>query len=544
MRLRFFRRPPLFVLGTALSLSISAAEPAAPSPTLLEKAYVLDAAEGRPRDAAAAAQLYAAAATAGDAHAHLRLGYLCEIGDGVPQDYAAARAHYQAAADLGLASARVPLAMCHLEGWGGPVDREAFAREIRLAAEAGDAPAQRILGNLLSLGIVVPKDFPAGLVWLERAAKSDGVAQHDLGVMLEAAHQFVTNRNAEIARNWYQLSAESEYLAGMRAMARTCIDRSHGAPDWESFHRWMALADEAGDAEAPYIVALVEMQHRPLSAANESRARACLERAAERGNRHAVEILDLLGTGQTLDQAFTALMTETQEDRYVRRLQRSAGAGPTRPPVPFKIVEPIYPLALRLTGVTGKVTLQFVVDTAGRVQKIQTISATHPLLAERATAAVAQWRFEAARKDGRAVNCNVQLEFPFELRDETVEGVDGLLGAARDKAQLLGPEFTALTVDLRLARPALHLPIPPSGKAPAGERRYALVLLALDATGQPLRGRVLEAQPKELGEELLAIALAMPFQPREVRGEAVPSNVLLPFFSSAMILPSPDAATK
>ncbi len=536
-----FRLLVLVAAGACARLPVTATET---TPTLLEQAFAFDSADASARDAARAAQLYAAAAATGDAHAHLRLGYLCEVGDGVPQDYAAAREHYQTAATLGLAAARVPLAICHLEGWGGPIDREAFLREIRLAADAGEAPAQRILGNLLTFGIFAPKDVSLALVWLERAAKSDALAQHDLGVVIERAHQFVTQRNVEIARNWYQLSAESEYLAGMRAMARTFIDRSHGAPDWESFNRWLALADEAGDAEAPYILAMSELRRGGATPPDEARVRAWVERAAQRGNQRAIEVLDLVGTGRTLRAAFHQMMTVAQDDRYIQRMQRRAGDGPDRPPVPYKIVRPVYPLSFRLTGVTGNVTLEFIVDTAGRVRDIKTVATTHPLLAERAKTALEQWRFEAPRKNGRVANCRVQLTFPFQFNDEVPDGVDGLLAAARGKAELLGPEFEALAVDLRLARPIATLPIPPSAKSSANEPRFAFVLLAIDAAGQPIRGRVLDAQPKELGDEVLAIALTARFQPRQINKAAVPSNALLPFFPQAMraASPTPDPA--
>ncbi|HLP25011.1 MAG TPA: hypothetical protein VK477_04990, partial [Acidobacteriota bacterium] len=73
---------------------------------------------------------------------------------------------------------------------------------------------------------------------------------------------------------------------------------------------------------------------------------------------------------------------------------------------------------------------------------------------------------------------------------------------------------------------------------------FAFVLLALDAAGKPQRGLVLQAQPAELGTEVLAIGLKARFHPRRINGEAVPSNVLLPYFSEAMVLPTPDAAAR
>lgn len=517
----------LLVLAVAIGQSL------ANDLSLLEKAYALDSASAA-RDATGAAQLYQTAANGGDPFAHLRLGQLYEVGDGVPQDYATARAHYQTAADLGLAAARVPLAICHLEGWGGPVDREAFVREIRQAAEAGETAAQHILGLLHGIGLYVAKDLAASVAWLEKAGKSDAGAQHNLGQVVDQAQRFVTARNLEIARHWYQLSAEREYLTGMRAMARTFIEGAPEARDWAMFRQWLELADEAGDAEAPFILAMAEMLRPDLKRRDEARATEWIITAAQRGNSRALEVLDGRGAGQSLRDAITYVLVEAWEDRYVRRVQQRFGDGPTRGPVPYKTVMPVYPMGFRLAGITGNVKLQFTVDTTGRPRDITAVSATHPLFGERARAAVEQWRFHPARKDGRLVNSRAQVDIPFTLADETADGTDGLLAMARDKAEMLGPEFVAYLPDLRIARPVTALPVPKRGVGPANERRMALVLLALDATGKPQHGRVLHAEPADLGDEVLTIVLQARFKPREVNGEAVPSNVLVPFFSEAM----------
>lgn len=524
------------MLGIAsLSSATSSENPAAPATAdLLEKAYALDAAKETSRDLAAAIALYRQAAAAGDAHAHLRLGHLSEVGDGVLQDYAAARAHYQAAVDLGLHAARVPLAICHLEGWGGPVSREEFIREIRAAAEGGDNAARKILGAAYAAGIGVPRDYEQANAWLKAAALDDDAeAQHDIGNNVERAQRFATSVNTEIARSWYQLSAEQEYATAMRAMARSFIASAEAA-DWGKFREWLELAIESGDSEAPFTLAAAEMLRPDMTSRDERQARAWIALAAERGHLRAVETLDFMQTGWTLEQTLRYVLTESQDERYVRRVRGMAGSGPNRIPVPIKTVTPIYPLTFRAAGISGSATVVFVVDTAGRVQDVTAPETTHPVFAERSIAAIREWRFEPAMKDNRRVQARVQITFPFSIQREVVDGVDGLLVGARSKAQELGPEYEKDAEGLRLAKPKGAIDFPTGGRAEANERRYAIVILVLDETGRPTRGRILEASPGELGEQWLQIGLRTLFEPRFEDGKRVPSNVLLPFFSEFM----------
>lgn len=297
-----------------------------------------------PRDAAAAAALYQAAAASGDPHAHLSIGYLAETGDGVPQDYVAARAHYQAAVDAGLAEARLRLAICYLEGWGGPVDRPAFVREVRAAAEANVVSAQNFLSTMHFFGFAVAANQPEAVKWLERAAKQDdAAAQHDLGTTVENARSPALAANLKLARTWYQLSAEQEYLVSMRAMARTFLAGAPGDRNWAAGQRWLLLATENGDAEAPYILAYYELLSTVATEHDPEKARTWLKLAAERANSSAREVLQLAESGLPLDSAMKRILTVQIEDRYVaQQATRNDNDKPTRPAVLYRAVKPNF----------------------------------------------------------------------------------------------------------------------------------------------------------------------------------------------------------
>lgn len=534
--LPFASRRVVFLAGSLLLVAVgpsNSTRAADAAETNLERAFVLDEGKQSPRDPAAAAALYRIAADTGDPFAHLRLGYLCETGDGVPQDYVAARMHYQSAADAGLREAHVHLAICNLEGWGGPVDRQAFVRELRLSAEANDVAAQRILASAYFIGLGVPEDRAEGVKWLERAAKLDDEnSQFALGESVEQARRFDLISDKALARTWYQLSAEHEYNAAMRAMARTFLVGLPGERNWVLGHRWLELATDGGDAEAPYILAFCELLHVDAPHRDVEKARAWLRLSSDRGNLKATEVLEFEAGGRPLSDAMRFVLLTPFDERYVYRSAVEAGTAPTRQPQVYRMVHPVYPQTLRVAEISGQVLVDFLVDTTGRVQNAYAIKATHPLFGDRAVEAVRQWRFHPGHKNGRPVVTHMQVPVIFDLNQEQLDGVDGTLRYAFDRAEKMGAAVMADATALRIAQPMHPLPQPAmadGSRLPADAR--ALLLVVLNRAGHPLRGYVLSAEPESIGPPLLAVALAYDFRPRVLEGEPVESNVVLPYMT-------------
>lgn len=101
-------------------------------------------------------------------------------------------------------------------------------------------------------------------------------------------------------------------------------------------------------------------------------------------------------------------MTPEERARFDERVQKRAEQGcpdaPRTSPavggnirVPWKLRDkrPIYPAALASTGVSGKVVLQALIGTSGRVEEVTVESASHSEFAAAATDAVRQWEFDA-----------------------------------------------------------------------------------------------------------------------------------------------------
>jgi periplasmic protein TonB len=94
------------------------------------------------------------------------------------------------------------------------------------------------------------------------------------------------------------------------------------------------------------------------------------------------------------------------------------------PPVMLAGPVPAYPELLRQAGVQGRVVLEVVVDTAGRVEpgSFVVVSAAHPAFVASAQRTLAAALFRPARVHGRGVRVRVSIPIDFVLRDGRLGG--------------------------------------------------------------------------------------------------------------------------
>ena len=78
---------------------------------------------------------------------------------------------------------------------------------------------------------------------------------------------------------------------------------------------------------------------------------------------------------------------------------------------------PLYPNALRASGVSGRVEARFVIDTTGRVELDGlAMESWHPLFSDAVRSALSRFRFSPGEAGGRKVRTMVQMPFVFTLR--------------------------------------------------------------------------------------------------------------------------------
>lgn len=371
--------------------------------------------------AAKAKEFYRQAAAQGVGVAELRLGWLYESGTGGEQSYDLARAHYGRAVAAGVLEANMRLGLLYLDGWGVTRDVSAAVIHLQAAANAGYQPAQKILSEMYFSGTGVATDLKQALAWAEKASRQrDPSAQTLAGAIRQKAARLPQDIRA--AREWYQLSSEQEYTDGMRAMASTFLKKGANADEVNLGIHWLELAAESGDATAAFYLAGVYLWYPQFRgrADGQGKALELLTKASQGGEMAASEVLELTKEGLSAAEAFRYVKTVPMEKRYMQRLearQLSASEKATRgfPPRPIKIVNPIYPAAMKLTKTDGKVVVEFIVDTTGRVRDARVVSSTHQAFADLAVASVAAWRFLPGNKNGKPVNTRMQLPVIFQM---------------------------------------------------------------------------------------------------------------------------------
>ena len=104
-------------------------------------------------------------------------------------------------------------------------------------------------------------------------------------------------------------------------------------------------------------------------------------------------------------------LTQNYQAQYGRGVADSGADHPARV---LSKVDPEYPYALRAQGHQGTVTLAVTVGVDGAAKDIRVVR-SDPELDAAAVAAVRQWRFTPARKDGQPVESTVTAPISFRL---------------------------------------------------------------------------------------------------------------------------------
>ena len=80
-------------------------------------------------------------------------------------------------------------------------------------------------------------------------------------------------------------------------------------------------------------------------------------------------------------------------------------------------VQPAYPYAMSVAGISGKVVVEFVIDASGKVSDAHVVQSSHPEFEAPTVAAVNKWQFDPGRKSGQRVNTRATQLMEFNLDD-------------------------------------------------------------------------------------------------------------------------------
>lgn len=89
--------------------------------------------------------------------------------------------------------------------------------------------------------------------------------------------------------------------------------------------------------------------------------------------------------------------------------------GSFAPPTAIRMVEPFYPVAMKLARTPGQVRVTALVDESGNVQDPQVEFATNAAFGASALEALGKWRFKPGLRDGVPIATRVSLPVNYTL---------------------------------------------------------------------------------------------------------------------------------
>jgi len=101
--------------------------------------------------------------------------------------------------------------------------------------------------------------------------------------------------------------------------------------------------------------------------------------------------------------------------------QGQPGSPGSQPPQIIRQTKPVYPAAMKRSGMVGNVVVEFVVDATGKVQSPKVVSSNNPAFDQPALDAVLKWKYKPATTDGKPVATRLQTPVVFAF--ENMAGV-------------------------------------------------------------------------------------------------------------------------
>jgi len=187
-------------------------------------------------------------------------------------------------------------------------------------------------------------------------------------------------------------------------------------------------------------------------------------------------------------------------------------------PVPTFQKRPSYPFSLRVSGNSGEVLIEFIVDDHGEVRNPVVLKSTHPEFEAPAVEALLEWKFKPGKKAGRPVPTRMQVPIVFQL--DAGDGIDRGVAAftvPRKPSKNLPPEFQ---YDEPPQPTLTSAPVYPFGLLEKKIKGSATIGFAVDPEGRTRKITVQEASQPEFGAAAAAMIAVWRFVPAKKDGKA------------------------
>lgn len=191
-----------------------------------------------------------------------------------------------------------------------------------------------------------------------------------------------------------------------------------------------------------------------------------------------------------------------------------------------EFVQPVYPYALLLKDVSGKATVDFVINPKGRVVALKVAKATRPAFGLALAAAVQRYAFTPALRHGRPTTTILKMEEDFS-RYKLTTSEDRTLLREEEKHPEKIVDLGHLDTPVRPRLTILPMfPLALRGKLDHGS---AMIEILIDRDGNAHLPRIVEASNPAFGYAAAQAVSTWSFTPPKKNGRPVVARVIIPF---------------
>lgn len=198
------------------------------------------------------------------------------------------------------------------------------------------------------------------------------------------------------------------------------------------------------------------------------------------------------------------------------------------PPQPIGTVRVVYPYELLRAGKTGRADIGYVIGTNGRVIQIIPSAASDPAFGRALTAAVEQFTFQPAVKDGRPSPSVQRFVQEFDRSPDWTLVDDGDIDLLRTEQKRPDLIFNLRDLDTPLKPRSRRPPVFPASAPDQAKSGEALIEFLVDEEGRARLPRTVEATHEAFAYAAMQSIASWRFEPPQRGGRDVIVRVRIP----------------
>lgn len=164
-------------------------------------------------------------------------------------------------------------------------------------------------------------------------------------------------------------------------------------------------------ASPPKVEGQTGQSATPLSASASKTTRSVVKEADSRGLEPGLPSSERVTRAPSVNS-----IPESDDTLRFKGARVFASSKLDERPKPSFQASPKYPPEMHRAGITGQVTVDFIVDSNGDVQNAYALNSSRREFESAAVEAVRAWKFKPGSKDGRNVNTHMQVPIIFSLK--------------------------------------------------------------------------------------------------------------------------------